>query len=272
MRFTVAAAIALSAAVAATTASAGVVISENVVTSNRAGTQKGEETVMVQGTRQKVNTGDRTFITDLDTGRLYLLMPAEKGYAELPFPPTGVVLGMMAREGVSVELKKAGGTHKVAGYDCQDYAGSQRLGHYNVEVAECVAGAAAGVPEFVAFSKARAAKLKDSPLEFKGEIPDGIPVSSTVTATLIPFPIPRNFPPDMAAKVKEADAKIKPEVKRTTVTKIEVKHIAAKEFEVPAEYRKPVIKPTMKSGVPGGPNPPVPVPPGELPPSKPATH
>ena len=277
MRSKVAAAIALSVAMAATTASAGVVISEDVIVSNQAGTRTIKQTVMIQGNKQKVLGGDRIFITDLDAPKMSVLNPVRKTYGEIPLPPGGAVLAMMAKDGNSVELKKQAGTHKVAGYDCQDYAGTQRLGHYNLEVTECVASAAPGAKEFVEYMKAMGARLKGTPIEPKGEVPDGIPVSSTVSVALIPFPIPKNFPPNLTAQVKEANAKAKPEVKRATVTKIEVKEIAPDEFLVPADYPKPAPKPAFKSGVPGGPNPPIPapeqpIPPKDRPPSPPAAH
>jgi hypothetical protein len=276
MRSKVAAAIALSVAMAATTASAGVVISEDVVVSNSAGTHATKQTVIIQGNKQKVIGDDRTIITDLDAPKISVINPAHKSYGDLPFPPAGVVQTIVAKDGISVELKKAAGTHKVAGYDCQDYAGTQRLGHYNLEVAECVAGAAPGAKEFVAYTKAMAAKLKGTPIEPKGEVPDGIPVSSTVTVTLIPYPIPKNFPPNLAAQVKAEQAKAKPEVKRTTVTKIQVKDIAADELVVPAEYMKPQTKPEFKEGVPGGPKPipapEQPIPPTPTPGPTPAAH
>jgi hypothetical protein len=277
MRSTVAAATAFAVAMAATTATAGVVISENVVRSDQTGTHKSEQTVIYQGNKKRVVTKDRVIITNLDDGEMYVLAPEKKAAAYIVLPPTGVVLAMLSKEGMSVELKKAAGTHKVAGYECQEYAGTQRVGHYNIEVAECVASAAPGAQEYMGFTKALAAKLKGTPLEPKGEIPDGLPVSSTVTSTLIPFPIPRDFPPDLAAKVKESNAKMKPEITRTTVTKIEVKEIAADQFILPAEYKKPEAKPTIEFGLPGSASTPIPapeqpIPKGALPPVPPMPH
>jgi hypothetical protein len=275
MRSKVAAAIAMFVAVAATTASAGVIITQNVVTTSQTG-PKGKQTVMIQGNKRKVVTSDRIYITDLDVGKTSVLIPKTKGYGELAFPPTGVMAVLYMKEGTSVEFKKTNSTHKVAGYDCQDYAGTMSLAHQKVDSTECVASAAPGAQEYVAFRKAVAAKLKGTPIEPKGEVPDGIPVSSTVTASFVPFPIPKNFPPELTAKVNESNAKIKPEVTKTTVTKIEAKEIPAGEFEVPAEYKPSGPKIPFKQGVPGGPNPPIPapeqpIPPGAMPPS-PAAH
>jgi hypothetical protein len=246
MRSKVAAAIGLLVAMAATTASAGVVVSEDVVVSNQTGTHKSEQTVMVQGNKRKVITKDRIFITDLDLGRMFMLVPAKKQAGDVPFPPAGFMMTYLAQQGVSLEYKKAKGTRKAAGYDCQDYAGSQRLGRMQVEGSECVASAAAGAQEYVAFTKAMNAKLKGTPLQPMGDIADGIPVTSTVTISYIPYPVPKNFPPDLTAKYKADLAKQKPQVTRTTVTKIEVKDIPAAEFAIPAQYLKPT--PTATPG------------------------
>jgi hypothetical protein len=244
----------MAVAMAATTASAGVVISQDVIISNQAGTKKTEQTVMLQGNKRKVITSDRIFITDLDVGRLFVLIPATKKGGDIPFPPTGPMLTYVAEQGVSIEYKKGTGTGKVAGYDCQDYAGSQRLARLQLEGTECVASAAAGANEYVAFTKAMNAKLKRTPIEPKGEVPDGIPVSSTISVSFVPYPVPKNFPPDMAAKYKADLAKQKPQVTRTVVKKIQVKDIAANEFAVPAEYLKASPSPTGAPGAAASPS------------------
>jgi hypothetical protein len=203
---------------------------------------------MLQGNKRKVITKDRIFIIDLDLGRMFVLVPATKKGGDVPFPPTSYLLTYLAQQGVSLEFKKGPGTGKVAGYECQDYAGSQRIGRMQIEGTECVASAAPGAQGYVAFIKAMNAKLKGTPLQPKGEVPDGIPVSSTVTTSLIPYPVPKNFPPDLTAKYKADLAKQKPQVTRIAVTKIEVKDVAASEFVIPAEYLKRSPTPT---GTPG---------------------
>ena len=248
MRSTVAAAITLSVAIAATSASAGVILSEEVVTSNQAGTKKSEQTVIVQGNKRKVITSDRIFITDLDMGRLFVLVPARKIAGDVSFPPTGPMLTYFAQQGISLDYKKGTATHKVAGFECQDYTASQGIGRIQLEGTECLASAAPGAQEYVAFTKAMNAKLKGTPIEPKGDVPEGIPVSSTITVSLVPFPVPKNFPPDLAAKYKADVAKQKPQVTRTTVTKIQVKDIPAAEFAIPAQYLKASPTPT---GTPG---------------------
>ena len=238
MRSTVAATIAIVLAIAATTASAGVVVTQDVVFTDQAGKEhKSEMTVMLQGNKERIVTADRVIVTDLDLGRMFSLLPKSKDYGEIPFPPLGPIVAVLGRQGWFVNYDKATGTGKVAGYDCQNYTGTWTSGREKVEGKECVANAAAGAKEFVAFRKAMADRLKSTPLKFNGDIPDGIPVSSTFTSSIIPTKIPPGFPPDQVAKIKEEQAKLKPEVRSAKVTKIEVKDLEPALFVVPMEFR-----------------------------------
>ena len=236
MKSTVAAATAIVLAIAATTASAGVVISQEVV--DQTGAHKTNETVMVQGHKQKVISGDQETITDLDAGTMYITNTKTKEFVQPKFPPAGLFAVKMIWQGSTTELKKTGGTHKVAGYACQDYTGSSVLGRHRLNLTKCVASDAPGAKEFVEYEKALADKVKGTPLAPKGQIPDGIPVSSSMTWTQLPFVPPRGFPPEQAAKLNEGLAKYKPITSNVTVSKIEVKDLPAGTFVVPADYTK----------------------------------
>jgi hypothetical protein len=268
MRSRIAATTAIVIAMAATTASAGVLIYQDVVTSDARGEHKSGQTVMIQGNKQKVVTEEREFITDLDAGKTFILMPSKKRAGEMPFPPSGVFAMLMTRQGNFVGFEKASGTNKVAGYDCQNYSGAQLSGHIDVKTTECVASAAAGAREYVAFRTAMMKKIENTKLaSSKGEIPDGIPVSSTVTSKLAPFPIPPGFSPEQAAKIKESEAKAKPDVTTTTVTKIEVRDLPPATFTVPDDFKGPEMPPmpTRKGTTPEGA-------PAAAPMSSPAAH
>jgi hypothetical protein len=231
------AATALVVALAAGTASAGVVISQEIV--NQTGAQKTDQTVMVQGHKQKVITGDNEeMITDLDAGAIYLIQPKTKRFFQGKFPPAGAFAMRMIWGGSSIELKKTGATHEVAGYACNDYTGSAAFAHHVLSVTKCVAIGAPGAREFVEFQKAMADKLKGTALVAKSEIPDGIPVSSSLTTAQAPWTPPRVIPPAQARKLQEAMAKYKPITNQTTVSKIEVKDIPAEAFVPPAGYTK----------------------------------
>ena len=251
MRLTVAATAAIVFALAATTASAGIVISQDVEVTDVNGKQhKSEQTVMLQGNKQKTITPERVIITDLDAGKMYVLAPALKKVGQVTLPPTGQIAMIFARTGMFMGYQKSSGGGKEAGYDCQNYIGSEQTGRTKLEGTQCVASAAAGAAEYVAFRKLLASKLKSSTVEIKGEIPDGIPVSSTVSIGIIPFPIPSDFPPDQAAKIKESNAKAKPLTTTIKVTKVEVKSLPPDTFIVPADYKKSAAA-APAAGAPG---------------------
>ncbi len=256
--FTAAAAIAL--AIAATSASAGVVISQELAASNQPVGRKTDQTVMIQGHKRIVVTGDQEVVTDLDAGKMYLIDTKDKQFRQISFPPASAPEKMFMQQGISVEFKKTGWHQQVAGYDCQVYSGIRPVLGGAFVASECVASGAPGAKEYVEFQKAMAAKLKGTPMAIKGEIPDGIPVSSTMIRTVSRFIPPRGVTPEQAAKINAALAKHKPPSSFTTVTKIEAKNIAADKFAVPAGYTKakpvlPKLKPMpgmrMPPGLPG---------------------
>jgi hypothetical protein len=238
MKSTVAAAATLAFALAATTASAGVVISQKVVITDQLGEHKSEQTMLVQGTKRKVISGESEILTDLDAGKVYFIRPKDKQYVEVGFPPTGMFARMMARQGISVGFTKGDATHKVAGYTCQEYAGAAPVGINTLNMTECVASDAPGAKEFAEFQKAMAEKLKGTGLAPNGDVPDGVPVSSTSTFTAPPFTPPKGMAPEQAKQMEELMAKRKPTVTNTTVSKIEAKDLPADTFILPANYTR----------------------------------
>jgi hypothetical protein len=241
MKSTVAAAAAIVFAIAATTASAGVVISQKLVVDNPAATpkvNKADQTVMVQGHKQKVITGDLEVITDLDAGKMYFINPKSKNFVQVEIPPTGMLGRRLAREGLFVGFKKFDrNPHKLNGYTCQDYIGGQTIAYSDIGVTQCVASDAPGATEYLEFKKAMMAKLKGTPFAPKGELPAGIPVSSITTTTAAIITPTGGIPPETIAKIKAENAKNKVTTS-FNVSKIEVKNIPADTFTVPAAYNK----------------------------------
>ncbi len=231
-----AAAFALALATGAATASAGVVISQDVVVSDNTGAPRTDhQTVMIQGHKQAVIEGNREFLSDLDAGTTTVINTDTRRYFAVP---AGMLSVRLTWQGSFIELKKTAISEKVAGYACDDYAGSAVVARQNLMVTKCVAHDAPGAREFVEFQKAQAARLKRSPATPEVQIPDGIPLSSGITRTTMPFVPPRGFPPEQAARSNAGLARYKPVTNITTVTKIELKDLAADVFAVPAGYTK----------------------------------
>ena len=243
MKFALTAATVMALAMAATSAPAGVVISQETV--NQTGAQKTDQTVMIQGHKRKVISGDEEeLITDLDAGAIYIIKPKNKQYYEGKFPPTGAYTMKLFWDGTFVGVDKASGTDKVAGYACQNYTGSVTAARHILTMTKCVASDAPGAKEYVEFQKAMADKLKGTRLAPKGETPDGIPVSSIRTIAPVPYTPPPSLPPAAAKKLMEAMVKGNKTVTfNTTVSKIEVKDLPAETFAVPAGYTKGETQP-----------------------------
>ena len=244
MKFSVAAATAIALAIAATTASAGVVITRKVERKDQRGEHKFEQTVMIQGHKQKVIGEDRIVIIDLDAGKVSIMRPSNKLFGEGKFPPVGMFAAVLGREGMTVGFGKAGATHKEHGYACQDYAGSASFAHADVSINECVASGAPGAKEFTEFQQAMADKLKGTALHMTGEVPDGIPVSSKTSIRQMAFAATGGVAPKVLADIQaENDKHIA--VVETKTSKIEVKDLPPATFVVPADYVKREM-PTMR--------------------------
>jgi hypothetical protein len=236
MKSTVAAAGAIVLALAATTASAGVVINQEVTQTNQPAGQKTEQTLMIQGHKEKLVTPDQAYITDLDAGKMYYILPKSKSYIEIPFPPVTGLQRVLARQELSVGVKKTPRTDKAAGYACTDYTGVVPIAQSTLRVTQCVASDAPGAKEYVDYQTAKAQKVKGTQIAPGGDIPDGIPVL-TIKARLVNKMTPSShLPPEIREKMIAAMAKAKPFVVTTTVTKIEAKELPADTFVVPAGY------------------------------------
>jgi hypothetical protein len=236
----------LTALVAATTlalsalpAMAGVVITQKQHVTSGTNSRDAEQTISVQGNKQKMVTERHTIITDLDKGSMYVLDPKAKTYFQIPFPPKGQMAMMMASStAAAMNFKKAGTTREVAGYKCTDYDGGGHMMAGTYTVKECFSTSAPGAAEFAAFEKSMAEKLKSAgATEASGEVPGGMPLALDSSMKMGNVSVP-GMSAEQAAKINEMMAKRPPVTTTTTVEKIENKKLAASEFEVPGDYTK----------------------------------
>jgi Domain of unknown function (DUF4412) len=248
MKILTAAAAAISIALAAAPALAGVVITQQQTMNSENGERKVDQTVMVQGNKQKVVTSSNEVILDLDKGMMYIVDVPHKDYLEIPFPPRGVMAAAMLHN-TGLNFKKVGKSQKVAGYSCDEYTGSGKTMFGEYSVTECVSTRAPGAKEFYSFQKLMASKLKGSGAAPSGDVPDGIPMSSqTVThMNAINF---SGMTPDQQKRIAQATANRKPTTTSTVVSKVEDKKLADTEFAVPAGFNKRQMQ--MNMGMPMG--------------------
>ena len=238
---------ALAAALAAAPARAGVVITQTQTANGQFGQRKSDTTIMVQGNKQKMVTNDRVVITDLDSGAMYLIDPAQNSYIKLPFPPTGA-MASMAHAGGAPDFKKESTSRKVLGYSCNDYSGTGSSMGGDYTVTECFSTSAPGAKEFTAFQKAMGAKLKG--VVPSSNLPDGIPLASDSTVKMNTMRIP-NLTPEQQQKLAAQMANMKPVVTHTEVTKVEEQKLPADTFAVPAGYTERKMNMPMGGGMIG---------------------
>ncbi len=231
----------MTLALIALPAIAGIVINQKQNVVSGANNRDSEQTIMLQGNKQKMITERHTIITDLDKGMMYILDPKDKSYFQIDFPPTGPMGSMMAAgTASSMNFKKSGVTHDIAGYKCTDYQGSGHVMSGDFTIKECFSRNAPGASEFTAFQKSMASKLKASgaaPIAASSEIPDGVPLASDSTMKMGNVQIP-GMSPDQAAKITQMMANRPPIVTKTVVTKVVAQNLPADTFAVPADFTK----------------------------------
>ena len=239
----------LTALLAATTfaltalpAAAGVVITQKQHVSNGQNTRDTEQTIMVQGNKQKMVTERHTIVTDLDKGMMYVIDPTAKSYFEIEFPPKGQMAAMMAASAAAaMNFKSAGKSREIAGYKCADYKGGGKVMAGEFTVTECFSKDAPGASEYSAFEKNMASKLKSSGAAAAGgEMPGGIPLASDSTMKMGNVSIP-GMSADQTAKINQMMANRPPVVTNTVVEKVETKNLADSDFTIPAGFSKKTL-------------------------------
>ncbi len=229
----------MTLAITALPAAAGVVITQKQHVTSGPNTRDTEQTISVQGNKQKMVSERRTMITDLDKGKIYVLDPNAKTYFEIEFPPHGpMATAMAANTDASMNFKKSGTTRDIAGYKCVDYDGGGHVMAGDYSVKECFSTTAPGAEEFAAFEKKMADKLKSTGTATgNGEIPGGVPLALDATMKMGNVNIP-GMAPEQAAKINEMMAKRPPVTTSTRVEKIERKQLADADFAIPADFTK----------------------------------
>jgi hypothetical protein len=231
---------ALTLAMLAAPAIGGVVITQQITKSggynanpNAAPT---EETVMVQGGKQKVIDKKFVMIIDADNSTMYVLNPESKIYYQQDFP-TGKVSTLAASASAAKQMKKTGQTRTVAGYKCVEYTGSGHVMRGDFTMTECLSTEAPGAAEWAAYQKMFSEKTKGAQLDSGGEIPDGIPLESNSSLKLGTATIP-GMSAEQTAQFHKMLANRPPNVMKTAVTKVVVEKLSPDTFEVPKDYTK----------------------------------
>jgi hypothetical protein len=228
----------MTLAMTALPAAAGVVITQKQHVTSGTNARDSQQTISVQGNKQKMVTERHTIITDLDVGKMYVLDPNAKTYFEIEFPPKGQMATMMAAStNAAMNFKKAGSTRDIAGFKCTDYNGGGHMMAGDYSVKECFSTTAPGAQEFATFEKHMADKLKNAGTTASGEIPGGVPLALDSSMKMGKVNIP-GMAPEQAAKINEMMAKRPPVMTSTVVEKIETKKLADADFAVPSDFTK----------------------------------
>ena len=226
-------------------ASAGVVITQTQTANTQGGERKADQTIMIQGNKQKMITGDREVIIDLDNNKMYMIQTAQSSYLAVPFPPQGPLASAVSHAAGAMDFKKGTTSRTVLGYSCNDYTGSGTSMGGDYTVTECFSTAAPGAKEFTAYQKTLASKLKG--VVPMNNTPDGIPLASDSVVKMNAM-----MPPGMTPEQQKMMPASRTVTTKTAVTKLEVKTLPDDTFTVPKGFTERQMRMPMMGGPGGG--------------------
>jgi hypothetical protein len=220
-------------------ARAGVVITQKQTLQHGTMSRTTQQTVTVQGNKQKIDDGQRVVIVDLDQMKQIMLTTPTKTYFELPIKASRKPHMMSWRRGsmAGFDFKKTGKSRTVNGYKCDDYEASGQSMAAEYTTTQCFSKSAPGAAEFAAFQRAALDKMTANAGDKKVTVPDGIPVASDSTIQMGHRGMQRQGEQSFGGghHTQERPAT----VIHTEVTKIVKQDLPASAFAAPPDY-KPV--------------------------------
>jgi hypothetical protein len=222
-------------ALAALPATAGVIIvQESTNPDGKGGTTKVTQTVTIEGNHQKTADGKHVTIMDVDTGTMVILDPDKKTATEMSLksgPAASMMQGMYSS--MMASFKPTGGHKKIAGYSCDEYAGSSQMDmgvmKSDYSFTSCFSKDAPGAAEVEAYKKLIAGM--GSAKSGGGSMPEGVILVQEMTMKMAAAP---GMPPEAA----KAMASQGPQVSRTEVKSIKTATVEAGAFAIPADYKR----------------------------------
>ena len=230
-------------------AAAGVVVEQQVTRESEA---VQEQTVMVQGKKEKWINGPLVVVSDLDSDVMTVSNSAAKVFVQRPLFLNSSLARQPSRSSARerterldpeqpmsllllAKLNKTGNHQKAAGYGCDEYAGVAHLPEGDFSLTACFSTSAPGAAEFGGFMRTLMAKAKP---EVAGEkrLPPGIPLSLVSTLKRRPFSLPSWMSSEQVARAKQILDK--PIITRTVVTKLTIRDLPASTFEPPTSYSR----------------------------------
>jgi len=218
--------------------SAGVVITKKQTFGGVTPPRVVEQTVMIQGNKEKLIIERLVILIDLDARKQYFLDESSKSYSERDYPgknprtPAGA-----GRAVIGGEFAKDGTSRTIAGHKCDQYSGttSNPLGELTITM--CVSARAPGAAEVVEFERKHQEILKEAGIEYTASIPRGVPLQTTTSMKSAPPPM-TDVPAQIAERARAMLAKRSPMDSSIEVIKIVAKKLAPEVFQVPAGYSR----------------------------------
>ncbi|MGH7865503.1 MAG: hypothetical protein ACREQB_10955 [Candidatus Binataceae bacterium] len=229
-------------------ASAGVVLQRRQTITSGGQQRSVEETVMIEGARERRTTKDIDIITDLDARKVTTVDNTAKSFVETQYPPPMMPAPALAMQlGLIADFTLQDGQRMVAGYKCTYYRAMRSNRAAQMKITQCVSVDAPGAAVYHAFDQKRIDILKSERANVPRHLPPGMPLEMTMSASPV-MPNTGETDPNELRRWQEMLAKQPTSNTTTEVLKVSVRDLPADTFKVPKGYAR--VQPKQIIGMP----------------------
>lgn len=212
---------------------AGVVITGRSTQTDKGSNQAQVQVVMIQGHRERIESGPQITLVDADRGTIVVLNMATKTYTESVIKPSAVITN--AQNSSKPRFQPTGVKQTVAGYNCQVFRASSTTARGDQTVTGCFSSAVPGWREYRDLNSLLARRTGGDTAPVA--LPPGLPLS-VVTSLKVRYRLSPKIPRAHRAEMERILASKPPLVNEDLVTGIKTATLSPSLFAVPSGYTK----------------------------------
>lgn len=212
---------------------AGVVITGRSTQTGGGCSQTQVQVVMIQGHRERIESGAQTTLIDAARGTIVVVNTATKTYTESVIEPSAIASD--AQQSPTPRFQPTGASQTIAGYTCQVFTASWSTPRGDQTVTGCFSSAVPGWRQYRKLNALLARKTGSDRASVA--LPPGLPLS-VVTSFKVRYQLSPKIAPAHRAAMERIEASKPPLVRQDEITAIKVLALSPSVFVVPSGYIK----------------------------------
>jgi hypothetical protein len=188
---------------------------------------------MIQGHRERIESGSEATIIDLDHGTIVVLHGATRTYIESVLRPAAAITKASAP--LQPRFNPTGAEQVIAGYSCEVFAASARTSQGEQTIKGCFSSSAPGWLQYRKLNERLGRRSGNNSGAI--ELPPGLPLS-VVTSLKVRYQYSQKIAPEDRAKMEHILENRPPIVNEDVVTNVKIARLGSALFEIPSDYAK----------------------------------